>query len=246
MTKAALVIAVDDTDNAEEGGTGSVARTIAGRLSARFPVWGVTRHQFIVLPEIPYTKKNSGNVVHLLEAPPDVAALAEEVAEWVRELVWPGSDPGLCVARPEALRGIELGREAQRRFVAKEEVRAAAREAGVLLTHPCATDEGIVGAFAGACLAAGGDDGRFVQVGRVRELTGKVTVEDFLAAGGDEVRSVEGGPLTQGLLEAERLRPALRGGRCVLYCAPAAEGLWLPLRGAPGDETEEETGRADE
>ena len=241
-TKAQVVVAVDDTDIPGEGGTGNVARQIAARLSVRHPVWGVTRHQFAVLPEIPYTARNSGNVVHLLEAPDALGPLADEVVEWVRGLHIRGSEPGVCVARVEALLAQPLGREAQRRFVHRSEAWEAAAATGVILRHAIEADDGVVGAFAGACLAAQGHDGRFVQTGRMRELTGEVTVEALLAAGGDEVRSVEGAVLTSGVVKADRLRPALREGKCVVYCR--REGSpWVPIHGAPGDKEREEEDR---
>ena len=97
----------------------------------------------------------------------------------------------------------------------------------------------MIGAFAGACLASGGDDGRFVQVGNARQLSGGLSAQDILRAGVDEVRTVEGVLLTEGVICAERLRPALRGGKCVLYCARRADGIWGPLKGAPGDRERE-------
>jgi hypothetical protein len=238
-SKAEVVIAVDDTDSLDEGGTGSVAREIARRLSSRFPVWGVTRHQFVILPEIEYTAKNSGNVVHLMHGPHDLAELEDDVAGWLRQMAASGSDPGLCIARVDSLLDCDLGRAAQNRFVRKDEVLDAARGAGAILEHVCETDLGIVGAFAGACLAAGGDDGRFVRIGAFRSLAGPVSVEDVLRAGGEEVRSVEEQPLVEGRIAGERFRPALRHGKCVLYCARRDDGMWVPVKGAPGDEERE-------
>jgi hypothetical protein len=237
-SQARAIVAIDDTDIPGEGGTGSVARRIAERLSPRFPIWGVTRHQFAVLPEIPYTARNSGNALHLLAAPSDLTALAEEVVGWVRKLHVKGSEPGVCVALTEALLGVPLGLEAKRRFVHRHEVWEATAATGAVLRHAIEAQDGIVGAFAGACLAAQGHDGRFVQVGRLRELSGEVSVETVLNGGGDEVRSVEGVPLTQATLVADRLRPALREGRCVLYCRQDG-GVWVPISGAPGDKAEE-------
>ncbi len=239
-TKAELVIAVDDTDSPEQGGTGRVARAIAERLAQRCPFWGVTRHQLAVLPEINYTRKNSANVVHLLEQPGAPAALAAEVSQWISEMALPGSEPGLCVADPARLLNVDLGRAAQQRVVSKDEVRAAARSAGVALRPAGSGDAGIVGAFAAACLAAGGNDGRFVQAGAMRSLSGVVTVADVLAAGGDEVRTVEDRPLDDGEITADRLRPALRTGKCVLYCAQGEDGVWVPVMGAPGDKEKED------
>jgi hypothetical protein len=233
---------VDDTDIPGEGGTGNVARQVAARLAMRYPVWGVTRHQFAVLPEIPYTARNSGNVVHLLETPDALEPLADEVVEWVRGLHIEGSEPGICVARVEALLAQPLGVEAKQRFVHRSEVWEAAAATGVVLRHVIEADDGVVGAFAGACLAAQGNDGRFVQVGCMRDLAGEITVAEVLEAGGDEVRSVEGDPVRSGLVLAEKLRPALREGRCVLYCR-LEQGAWLPIHGAPGDREREEEDR---
>ncbi|MBM3471897.1 MAG: ABC transporter substrate-binding protein [Armatimonadetes bacterium] len=237
-TQAEVVVAVDDTDIPGEGGTGSVARAIAARLSPDFRVWGVTRHQFAVLPEIPLTARNSGNVIHLLDAPDDLHALAHEVVDWVRGLHVAGSEPGVCVARAEALLGVPLGLEAKGRFVHRSEAWDAAAAAGAVLRHAVEAEDGIVGAFAGACLAAQGNDGRFVEMGRLRELAGEVTVKEVLEAGGDEVRSVEEDLLTDEVLLADKLRPALRYGKCVLYCK-REKARWVPIHGAPGDREEE-------
>jgi hypothetical protein len=242
-TKADLVISVDDTDNPDQGGTGRVARAVADRLGERFAVWGVTRHQLAVLPEINYTRNNSANVVHLLTGPEGVGELVDEVESWVREMALSGSEPGLCVADPDALRQAQLGRDAQTRFVHRREARAAARTAGVVLRSVGDGDGGTVGAFAAACLAAQGDDGRFVQIGEMRALSGEVSVADVRKAGADEVRALDGVALSEGTLCVERLRPALRGGRCVLYCSGGEDGLWTPIMGGPGDPRKGETAR---
>ncbi len=232
-SKAELIIAVDDTDCPGDGGTGRVARAIADRLAERCAVWGVTRHQFIILPEINYTAKNSGNVVHVMAMPDDLDTLSTELRRWLDELAVEGSEPGLCVARTEALVGCELGRAAQQRFVRREEVRAAAEACGVMLEAVREDVGGIVGAFCGACLAAQGNDGRFVQHGRIREFRGELTVAEMLAAGVDEVRAGTGERLTEGKVVAQRLRPALADGRCVLYCSQLADGNYVPVKGRP-------------
>ncbi|MGQ9729752.1 MAG: hypothetical protein ACUVX8_00630 [Candidatus Zipacnadales bacterium] len=238
QSKGRLVIAVDDTDTSEEGGTGHVARVIADRLSAQWEVWGVTRHQLAVLPQIPFTARNSVNVVHLLERPENLFDLTSCLEEWLGELAVKGSKPGFCIAPTQALLDEPLGYEAKQRFVERAEIWEAAQQRGVVLRHLWAAPDGIVGAFAGACLAAQGNDGRFVQIGRVRDLSTWVAPAEFLAAGGDEVRSVKEEPVTEGLIWAERLRPALREGRCILYCVNQG-GFWKPVKGALGDEQEE-------
>lgn len=225
------VIAVDDTDTLQSGGTGSVARAMANYVRDRFAVRGVSRHQLAVLPGINYTKKNSTNVVHLLEVPPDPEGLAEELCRWLRGTVEEGSEPGLCIAEVSAVAGHPLGPAAQHRVVTREETRAAADDTGVILRHACVGDGGIIGCFAGASLASGQDDGRFVQIGSVRELAGSLAVADLLAAGVDEVRTIDDEAIADGLIVGDRFRPAMKDGKCVLYCTRGADGAWRPVKG---------------
>lgn len=228
-----MVIAVDDTDTLERGGTGRVGRAIADLLEDWYGVWGVTRHQLAVMPGINYTRKNSTNVVHLSEIVPAPESLAEELCEWLQTAAEDEAEPGLCIARVSQIAGHALGPAAQHRVVTREETRVAAQDTGVILRHPRESDGGIIGAFAGACLASGQDDGRFVQVGSVRELSGRLTVGDLLRAGVDEVRTAGGKPIASGTIIGERFRPAMKNGRCILYCTPGADGQWYPVKGHP-------------
>jgi hypothetical protein len=60
-----VFIGLDDTDNLESRGTGWLARDIAAELSADYPVVGVTRHQLLVDPRVPYTSHNSSAAITL-------------------------------------------------------------------------------------------------------------------------------------------------------------------------------------
>jgi hypothetical protein len=66
-------------------------------------------------------------------------------------------------------------------------------------------------------LAAHGDDGRYVDVGGVRALRGKLAISALLEAGISEVRDLEGSLVSEGIVRAKNLRPARRGGKPVLY-----------------------------
>jgi hypothetical protein len=52
-----ILIGIDDTDNAETHGTGRRARQLGERLAADglAEVDGITRHQLLIDPRIPYT-----------------------------------------------------------------------------------------------------------------------------------------------------------------------------------------------
>jgi hypothetical protein len=78
-------------------------------------------------------------------------------------------------------------------------------------------------------LAATGEDGRYVLVGRSRELSGLQPVPALLAAGVTAVCTFDGQPVTDGLVQTDKLRPARRGGRAVAF-VEWASGYWQPLK----------------
>ncbi|MCK9591287.1 MAG: hypothetical protein M0Q91_04680 [Methanoregula sp.] len=50
-----ILVSIDDTDNPGSRGTGRLAHAVADTLSADYPIYGITRHQLYVHPDIPYT-----------------------------------------------------------------------------------------------------------------------------------------------------------------------------------------------
>ena len=65
-----LLIGIDDTDNLETRGTGFRARQLASGLqaSALATTHGITRHQLLVDPRIPYTSHNSSACLRVTPA----------------------------------------------------------------------------------------------------------------------------------------------------------------------------------
>jgi hypothetical protein len=63
----------------------------------------------------------------------------------------------------------------------------AAAEAGCRLAGLGGTSEGVIGALAAVGLRAEGNDGRFVDLGGIRDLPDRVRVRDVLRAGVDAV-----------------------------------------------------------
>jgi hypothetical protein len=59
-----IYIGLDDTDNKTSRGTGRLARAIAESLAERYAVRGITRHQLLVDPRVPYTSHNSSATLH--------------------------------------------------------------------------------------------------------------------------------------------------------------------------------------
>ena len=226
-----IYIALDDTDMLDTRGTGHLAREIAAKLAQSHPLLGITRHQLSDDPRVPCTHKNSSAVIHLdapAEAVPDL--LAQTKALMLADFI-PGSDPGLCVAAegqvPQAI--TDFGHKAKNGYVPQSEAWALAQQHEMALLGLAGTKDGVIGALASVGLAAGGEDGRYIVIGSIRELAGLQPINAVLAAGITAVSTTDGTPITSGLVLCDRLRPARRNGRPILFVEQENE-YWLPLK----------------
>jgi tRNA(Ile2) C34 agmatinyltransferase TiaS len=230
-----IFIGMDDTDNAQSRGTGALARNVAAELSGEYRVLGVIRQQLLRDPRVPCTKNNSSKGLLLEPVSPEgrdrgeLAALAARVRDLMLGDFQPGSDPGLCVTRDVPAEVIEFGRRAQRELLTKAEAQALAARHDIYLEELGGDGMGIIGALAAVGLTAGGDAGRYIEVGQLRSLAGPQTVENVLAAGVDAVETAEGVPVLSGVVQADGLRPARRGGRAVAVVQEQGDVL-LPLK----------------
>jgi len=238
-----VLIGLDDTDNLESRGTGRLARALAAELERDYTVLGVTRHQLLVDPRVPYTSHNSSAAV-ALQAPEgtDLPGLFERVKAFMLADFQPGSDPGLCLAAQDAGdlppsgapsgipdEVIAFGRRAQRELVSQDEARALAARCGLLLEGLGGSQDGVIGSLAAVGLAASGQDGRYLLLGRIRELSGLQPVAAVLETGISAVRTQDGAPVEEGLVLADKLRPARRNGLPVQYVAWDKDH-WTPLK----------------
>ena len=229
-----IYIGLDDTDNKTSRGTGRLAREIVAVLSERYKVWGVTRHQLLVDPRVPYTSHNSSATLHLMQdGDVDLGSLADEVQAIMLADFQQGSDPGLCVARAVAPEVADFGRRAKTDVVRQSEAHEIAHRCGCILRGLGGTQDGVIGALASIGLAGTGNDGRFIWIGTARQLQGVQTVQAILASGIAEVRAMDGHTLKDGLIDTgSRLRPAFREGLPILFVTRHAENtdLWMPVK----------------
>jgi tRNA(Ile2) C34 agmatinyltransferase TiaS len=225
-----IFIGLDDTDTLESRGTGHLARQIAAVLAVDHSVLGVTRHQLLEDPRVPCTKKNSCAAIVLNgDGHIDTAGLLTRVRALMLDDFQPGSDPGLCIAHtvPDAV--TMFGRRVQRHLVAQSEARDLAAAYQIPLLGLGGTEDGVIGALAAVGLAASGEDGRYVLVGRSRELGGLRPVSDILEAGVTTVVTPAGEPVVDGLVQTDKLRPARRGNHPIAVVEWAGDH-WLPLK----------------
>lgn len=229
-----VYIGIDDTDSLDSIGTGRLARGIAEILNRNYQVLSVTRHQFYVHPEIPYTSHNSGAVIHLSDIPPSgYDRLFELVKSLMKERFVEGSDPGVVLAGSEQIIPVMVtfGLDAKVRVLTQEQARRIANNAGILLEGLGGTEGGVIGALAGIGLAASGSDGRYLQIGTIRDHRGEQKVEDLLTIGIDQVMTTEGKILTEGMITILKFPQPLRiMGRAILVVEEREGGLHLVRR----------------
>jgi len=196
-----VLVSIDDTDNLESRGTGRLARAIADALAKEYPVYGVTRHQLFVHPDIPYTSHNSCAVIHLqTNGKADIDKIFDTARQVMLADFVKGSDPGLAVARADEIAAplIAFGKDAKCSIQTQAKARALAKNLGIRLKGLGGTEDGVIGAMAGLGLAVNLNDGRFLQRGNIRNVVGSSTVQVLLAAGIDEVCTLDGRTITEG------------------------------------------------
>ncbi len=217
-----LLIGIDDTDNLESRGTGYRVRQLANWLAENklAEPKGITRHQLLVDPQIPYTSHNSSACLSM------ETENAEDVWEATREFLLresaAGSDVGLCLAHLELVteQVMTFARRAKLEVLTMLEAEQTASKSQIRLVGLTGTGGGIIGALAGVGLHCAGEDGRFLWLPGLRELKGAYPVAKICSAGHiDRVCTLDGTDLTLDTLVevGEWVRPVLRGGQATLY-----------------------------
>jgi len=228
------LLAIDDTDNEESIGTGRLARMLAEHLeqAGLLVEPSVTRHQLLVHPDIPYTSHNSAACIEAAGRPEIAAKLLECARSFLLENFHAGANPGLCVCRADAVpdRLVELALRAQREVLRLEEFDDTVSKLGLGLWWSGETGQGRIGACSGAALRSTGEDGRFIGLQGIRDLTGALPAAEILGRSGvAAVETTDGRALAPDTRVDTRgwVRPSLRGGRPVLVVREQ-DGGWVP------------------
>lgn len=216
-----ILISIDDTDTQESRGTGRLARAIAKELFPFGSVSGVTRHQLLVHPDIPYTSHNSCAVIHL---EPENGILIPDLVDAVSTIMRGdfiiGSDPGLAVGSIDTITQdiVAFGQDAKHRVLTQDNAITCAERNAIPLLGLGGTCGGVIGALAGLGLATSGNDGRYVLKGRLREYSKEADVSDLLSGGIDEIQTIDGITVQSGIVTFRKFpKPSLRNFRAVLF-----------------------------
>jgi tRNA(Ile2) C34 agmatinyltransferase TiaS len=221
-----LYISLDDTDTRESRGTGRLVRAIAANLcKSGVRITGVSRHQLLVHPDIPFTSHNSCAVIHV-ENGHNPDRFFEQVRDLMLADFVEGSDPGLAIAGagdilPEIM---EFGLRAKSEVLTQDMAQRVASRTNILLEGLGGTNGGVIGALAGLGLAATANDGRYVQLGNLRDLSGDIKAEDLLASGISRICTLDEEDITKGIIRVRKFpKPAIRGGKPVLFVKEAGD-----------------------
>ncbi len=221
-----IYVGIDDTDTLESRGTGRLARTIAAELQRKYTIFGVTRHQLFVHPDIPFTSHNSCAVIHV-QAP---SSVMEDIFSTAKKLMLEdfivGSDPGLSISSAEQLTpaSVAFGQDAKTIIVTQERALKVAHSSGMHVEGLGGTNGGIIGAIAGIGLASLGNDGRFLLKGKNRELTGLRSVSEIINAGIDQVLTLQGDVVNEGKIRVPKnATPSFIHGKAVLFVEKTGE-----------------------
>ena len=194
-----IFFSIDDTDNIDSRGTGTIAALISKAIEEKN--WGrcsgITRHQLLIHPDVPYTSHNSSMC---FEADINELCLEKLIAyacDFLKNESAEGSDPGLCVAvqnkilEPELL--IQFGKKAKKEIISISEAYDLADKLGIHLSEHGGTGQGVIGALAGIGLRLSGNDGRFKGKVKLKSENGMETVDYILSQTGFErVKDVDG------------------------------------------------------
>jgi len=216
------LIGIDDTDNLETRGTGHRVRQLADWLAENHLAEpkGITRHQLLVDPQIPYTSHNSSACLSIVAD--DVDGVWDAAREFLMLTSAPGSDVGLCIGDWDDINDevLSFGRRAKVEVLTMPEARQTASGSKIRCEGLTGTGGGIIGALAGVGLHREGNDGRFLWLPGLRELKGKYPIEEVIAkAHIERVCTLDKDELSFEIVVdvGEWVRPVLRDGKSTLY-----------------------------
>jgi hypothetical protein len=221
-----IYVGIDDTDTLESRGTGRLARTIAAEFACKFEIFGVTRHQLFVHPDIPFTSHNSCAVIHAQASPADMDDIFSTTKKLMLDDYIEGSDPGLAISSNEQVTAaaVAFGQDAKNMIVTQQRALAVAHSCGFRVEGLGGTNGGIIGAVAGIGLASLGNDGRFLLKGKNRELTGVRSVQEVFGGGIDQIMTLQGDLVTEGKVHVPKnLTPSFIHGKAVLFVEKDAD-----------------------
>lgn len=221
-----VLLGIDDTDDVNSRGTGFQARRLGEALDAAglAELRSITRHQLPKHPRINYTSQNSSTCLMLTTGAGSLQELRQVVLADLLQHSAPEANPGLAMLEgSEAAPGVlGFAREAKHAVMTLDSAMEAAGRGGVHAQRVGGSGAGLIGALAAIGLRSGGNDGRFIWLPKMRDLSGVHRVADLSSVLKVEIQSPGGEPVPHSaeLELSDWIRPILRAGRAILLAEP--------------------------
>ena len=221
--KTRYLIGIDDTDNKESRGTGYNARNLGGLIESKNmgQVAGITRHQLLVDPRIPYTSQNSSACLEVITD--DLKSLIELCRKFLLEVSAVGSDAGLAISDYDEVNEeiIDFGQRAKIEVLTQHEAIDLANNNIIYLEGLTGTRDGIIGALASLGLRKSGNDGRFISIEKnnIREVNGIFTAGNLKnITGTDEITDIYENEISDNELvkTGDWIRPVLKRNKKII------------------------------
>ena len=218
-----IYVGIDNTSNNESVGTAKFARRVANKISDKYPVYAVSRHQFYVHPKIKYSTHNFGAVIHLdcdeEKCVNDVFLIIKGIME---DEFNTESNPGLAVAHEKHISPavINYGQDAKKSILTQKRAEDLAIHSNIKLEGFGKTKNGIIGAIASIGLAATKNDGRFLQIGNIRTIKEPQPVKNFIKAGIEKIFTLDGRRIKNGTIFNDNnkpVKPSPINGEVILF-----------------------------
>ncbi len=218
-----IYVGIDNTSNSESVGTAKFARRVAEKISDKYHVYGVSRHQFYIHPNIKYSTYNFGAVIHVDS---DDEKAIDDIFLTIKGIINSeyntGSNPGLAVAHENQISPvvINFGHDAKKSILTQKRAVDIALNSNIRLEGFGKTENGVIGAIAGIGLAATRNDGRFLQIGNIRSIKEPQPVENFIAAGVEKIFTLDGIRIKTGIIfneDDKPVKPSPINGEIVLF-----------------------------
>lgn len=218
-----FLIGIDDTDSPQTGGTGGLAfqlgRLLQERTGAR--LLEVTHHQLWRTPLIPCTTRNTCACL-VLDGETRLRRVLElECRSFLLHQSATGANAGMALADLAQVSAavIAWGSHAKRQALTRKAALELAHQGEVSAAGLTGNGNGVIGALAAIGLRAGGNDGRFLWLPGLCELSGILTFAQLLDRCSFGRVETMGGrtPQFDDLIDLGNwVRPLVRSGRSVL------------------------------
>ena len=188
------------------------------------------------LGTVPYAM-NAENLGGLAPAPTEEPRIIFDVCkDFLKENMILGSDPGVCVSAGASVSGevIAFGKKAQSHVLDVEQAQRVAAAEGALMEALGPKGQGTIGAVAAVGLRGSGDDGRFIELRGIRQVSGVLSVREIKEK--TDLAHVRSSDMVELADDStvdtqDWLRPRLIGHQAVLVVEPHPEltGGWITV-----------------